>query len=331
MSLTQELSRFGVPTQTRKESHGSGPDSLASLSQRRLNAAPVGRHKCVVCGNADYDAPQGEIGTVRGNTQRFLGVRFRLFKCARCQSICALDDVDLADSYREYALNKRRLDFFARGTLRNLLKRLVSGGLKRTDRILDFGCGNGIFLQYLHQRGYRNAEGYDPFVPQFADGSRSPRSYDCVVANDVIEHSDDPRAVLRECARLVKPAGLLYVGTADSEGVQDMANLEPHLMRLHQPFHRVIISQRSLLALGEELGLARLIAFRRSYMDTMIPFCSYRFLDELNKALGHDLDVALSPDAGRIILRQPALLIHAFFGYFFPSAYEPAVLWRKPA
>src|SRR5689334_17724124 len=37
MSLTQQLSRFGMPTQTRK-SHGPGPDSLASLSQRKLNA-----------------------------------------------------------------------------------------------------------------------------------------------------------------------------------------------------------------------------------------------------------------------------------------------------
>src|ERR1700741_4025758 len=38
MSLTQQLSRFGMPTQTRKASQGHGPDSLASLSQRKLNA-----------------------------------------------------------------------------------------------------------------------------------------------------------------------------------------------------------------------------------------------------------------------------------------------------
>ena len=38
MSLTQQLSRFGMPTRTRKAFDGSGPDSLASLSQRKLNA-----------------------------------------------------------------------------------------------------------------------------------------------------------------------------------------------------------------------------------------------------------------------------------------------------
>ena len=38
MSLTRQLSRFGMATVPRKASDGSGPDSLASLSQRKLNA-----------------------------------------------------------------------------------------------------------------------------------------------------------------------------------------------------------------------------------------------------------------------------------------------------
>jgi hypothetical protein len=66
-------------------------------------------------------------------------------------------------------------------------------------------------------------------------------------------------------------------------------------------------------------------------MDTWLPFSNYRFLDEFNAALGHHMDKAFEPDAGKVIARKPVLLWFAFFGYLFPSAFEPAVVLRKPA
>ena len=196
-------------------------------------------------------------------------------------------------------------------------------------RILDYGCGNGLFVQYLNERGYTRAAGYDPYVSRFSTLDRDNR-FDCVVANDVIEHVDDPRDLVAQCAMLCRPGGLVYIGTADSEPV-NMSDLEPHIMRLHQPFHRIILTQAGLTELAQEPGLEVLQSYRRSYMDTLMPFSNYRFLDEFNAALGHDVDRALDPTAGRIVARKPALLLYAFFGYFMPSAYEPAVLLRKPA
>jgi SAM-dependent methyltransferase len=237
--------------------------------------------------------------------------------------------VDFQDIYSDYPVNKRRLDMFSRGTLGNLLSRLVQNGLKKTDAILDYGCGNGIFVEFLKEQGFRNAIGYDPFVPQFA--SIAPGSqFDALVANDVIEHVPDPRAMIAACDRLTKPGGLLYIGTADSEPVE-MKDLEPHIMRLHQPFHRIILTQSGLLKLATESGLQLVKGYRRSYMDTWRPFSNYRFLDEFNKALGHNMDLAFDPSAAQVIVRKPLLLFYAFFGYLIPSAYEPAVVLRKPA
>jgi len=236
--------------------------------------------------------------------------------------------VDFSDIYKDYPLNKRRLDVYARATLGNLLKRLVLAGLaKKGASILDYGCGNGVFIEYLREKGYTQVEGYDPFVAPYTHAPEA--QFDCVVANDVIEHVSDPRRTIRDCTKLVKEGGLLYLGTADSEPVE-MAELEPHIMRLHQPFHRVIITQKSLLRLAEETGFELVRAYRRSYMDTLIPFSNYRFLDEFSGALGHDLDLALKPEAGKIMLTRPRLWFYAFFGYFFPSAAEPAVLLRRP-
>jgi SAM-dependent methyltransferase len=269
-----------------------------------------------------------DVGKARGNTRRFAKEIYRLWKCPQCQSIHNVEPVDFADIYSDYPLNKRKLDVFARGTLRNLLARLERAGLRREHSILDYGCGNGVFLQFLREKGFSHVTGYDPFVAEFASLPAGP--FDCVVANDLIEHVPDPRATLEQCAAEVRPGGLLYVGTADSEPVV-MDDLEPHIMRLHQPFHRVIVTAKGLEQLAGETGLAPVAAYRRSYMDTLLPFSNYRFLDELNKTLGHDLDAALDPSSARVVMRTPRLWFFALFGFFFPSADEPAVVLRRPA
>lgn len=282
---------------------------------------------CKICGHVDSGLEPTAFGTVRGNTRRFLHRTFKLWKCPTCQSIHSLEPVDFQDIYSDYPLNKRKLDIFARGTLRNLLGRLVRDGLKKTDSILDYGCGNGLFVQYLKERGYTEVVGYDPFVASFASIDVGAR-FDCVVANDVIEHVADPRTLIAHCAQLCKPGALMYIGTADAEPV-DMRDLEPHVMRLHQPFHRIILTQASLLKLVKQPGLELVRSYRRSYMDTWVPFSNYRFLDEFNKALGHNMDLAFEPAAGKVIARNPMLLLFALFGYLVPSAYEPAVVLRK--
>ena len=63
--------------------------------------------------------------------------------------------------------------------------------------------------------------------------------------------------------------------------------------------------------------------------DFVVPFANYRFLDEFSRALGHNMDKALDPVSGKIMLRRPSLWFFAFFGFWFPSAYEPAVVLRK--
>ena len=293
-----------------------------------LQSFPEGVYACKVCSYQTPTPQPADLGAVRGNTHRFLTHTFHLWKCPQCSSIHNMDPVDFADIYRDYPVNRRRLDMFARGTMKNLLGRLQRDGLQPDHSILDYGCGNGIFIQFLRERGFNDVTGYDPYFTGFE--ALPQRQFDCVIANDVIEHVADPRAMVTECTGLTKPGGLLYIGTADSEPVE-MAHLEPHLMRLHQPFHRVILTQAGLTRLALEPGLSVLRSYRRSYMDRLVPFSNYRFLDEFNRALGHDMDRAFEPDAGKVMIRKPSLWFWAFFGYFFPSAYEPAVLLRRPA
>jgi SAM-dependent methyltransferase len=284
---------------------------------------------CPVCGHhTDKPRPQ-DLGVVRGNTERFRQKDFPLWKCPDCLSIISTEPVDFHDIYRDYPLNTRELDVFARHTLRNLLRRLRKAGLKTTDRILDYGCGNGLFVDFLAKHGYPNVTGYDPYVTAYARPPGEHAPFDVVVNNDTIEHCDDVHAMLTDCVALLRPGGLLYLGTADSEPVE-MSHLEPHVMRLHQPFHRIILTEPSLHKLVGQYDMEMIAAYRRSYLDTRFPFANYRFLDEMNRAVGHNLDRALdADDTTRVFLRTPRLWFFALFGYWFPSANEPAVVLRK--
>ncbi len=284
---------------------------------------------CPVC-NFSTDNPQKQdLGVVKGNTERFLHVNFPLWKCPKCLSIISVQPVNFEDIYKDYPLNKRQLDVFAKGTLKNLTKRLLGSGAKKTDMILDYGCGNGIYVDYLKQQGFQCVVGYDPYVEEFASLPSDKAPFDVIVNNDTLEHCDDIYKLIESNLALLKPGGLLYIGTADSEPVS-MESLDAHVMRLHQPYHRIIITESTLHNIIKCYDVTLIAHYRRSYHDTIRPFSNYRFLDELNKALGHNLDHAMDEQkTTRAFLLNPKLWFFALFGYWFPSAAEPAVIVRK--
>ena len=285
--------------------------------------------ECQMCGfDTNKPYPQ-DLGEVKGNTERYRNSIFKLWKCPECLTIVSIDPVDFHDIYSDYPLNRRKLDIFAKGTLKNLFQRLENAGIKTTDSILDYGCGNGIFINYLKQKGYKNVVGYDPYVSEYSDPLKDNILFDFIINNDTLEHCDDINKMVQDNLNLLKEGGFLYLGTADSEPVE-MNDLEPHIMRLHQPYHRIILTEQSLHKLVKQYPIDVIASYRRSYHDTKRPFSSYRFLDELNKALGHNLDLALdSSTTSHIFIRSPRLWFFAFFGYWFPTANEPAVVLRK--
>lgn len=286
----------------------------------------IERFHCNLCNYSAEQANEDDLGEIHGNTEKYLDQTFPLWRCPKCETIHSLEPVDFDEIYTDYPLNyMRKLDIYARRTLANLLKRLEKVGVTPSDSILDYGCGNGVFVDFLMQKGFKQVDGYDPFVSEFKQ--KPEKKYAVVVLNDVLEHVEEPGALLGAAADKVQPGGILYVGTADSAGVGSMRHLQKHTMRLHQPFHRKIITQEKLRELGEVRGFKELAVYKRSYMDTLYPFGNYRFLDEFSAALGHNLDKALDPKSVSIVMKKPKLLFYAFAGYFFPLADEPAVIW----
>lgn len=105
------------------------------------------------------------------------------------------------------------------------IQRFVPSG-----KLLDIGCGPGSFLVEAQQVGYQ-VEGQE-VASYFVEYCRSnhgllihqgevgdipvpPHSFDCITAFDVIEHHPNPRKMLQEIHRLIRPGGLVVVGTHD--------------------------------------------------------------------------------------------------------------------
>ena len=99
-----------------------------------------------------------------------------------------------------------------------------------TGRLLDIGCGAGTFLTIARERGYqvmgqevtpffidfcRNQHGLDILAGEVKDLGLPSESFDVITLFDVIEHVLEPNELIEQSFHLLKPGGILMVGTHD--------------------------------------------------------------------------------------------------------------------
>jgi 2-polyprenyl-3-methyl-5-hydroxy-6-metoxy-1,4-benzoquinol methylase len=97
-------------------------------------------------------------------------------------------------------------------------------------RILDVGCSRGQFMQAAVALGFE-AEGVEPaahvaaatraaglkvYTGLLEEQRFATASFDALTLFEVIEHLKDPRGLLRECRRVLKPGGILAISTGNT-------------------------------------------------------------------------------------------------------------------
>ena len=281
--------------------------------------------RCNLCQNPGTFTEAVDVGKVPCNVRRFKDKTFTLWRCTGCGSIHCLEDADLGLYYAGYPLKHQKLGFAERIGYANRLRLLKRQGFRESGRILDYGCGAGLFISFLREKGLPHVFGYDSFVPAYLDPQRLTETYDAVVSYDVIEHDDDPREFLNRIGALVRSGGLLVIGTPNADHVSIASKGDPSL---HVPYHRHILSERALLALGCEQGFEPVHVHRRSFCDSLVPTVNSRFMWRYVAKSGV-LDAAVEPPQTGLVLRSPDLLFLAFFGYFLPAGDSILVSFRK--
>lgn len=108
--------------------------------------------------------------------------------------------------------------------------KIIEKIVPKKGRILDVGTAGGSFLGAAKKRGWEavgcepskwlSKWGKDHYGVEIHSGTifsmkNEDNYYDVVTLWDVLEHTTDPKAVLQECNRVLKPDGLLIVNYPD--------------------------------------------------------------------------------------------------------------------
>jgi 2-polyprenyl-3-methyl-5-hydroxy-6-metoxy-1,4-benzoquinol methylase len=140
-------------------------------------------------------------------------------------------------------------------------------------RVLDIGCGRGVLLGALADRGFEvhgveispeAARGADPraeirVASKVADAGYEGSSFDEVIIWHVFEHMEDPRGTLEEVRRLLKPGGRVVIAVPNFESAQARwtgaawfhLDLPRHLYHFPLPALREMLEQTDFEVISE--------------------------------------------------------------------------------
>ena len=168
---------------------------------------------------------------------------FNIVRCENCGLIYLNPQPDLVELKKHYSrvyfprlnqdkMNEKsddRFDIKCRNRLNEVLSFSKSG------KVLDIGCSDGYFLNYLKQKGWQ-VEGVE--ISEFASQKTRERYninifcgelpqagypdeyFDVVSLFEVLEHLPDPAGTLQEVRRILKKNGLLIMTVPNFDSLQ---------------------------------------------------------------------------------------------------------------
>lgn len=204
---------------------------------------------------------------------RGLARRYPLVVCNRCGLVFQRErptdeQLDLAQS-DAYGQPQRRFAAAAELAVRGFRMarvRLASRLLPPGGRVLDVGCGRGLFLALMRRRGFAvrgtelseaTAANADPSLPidvgDLVPGRHAPASFELVSIWHVLEHLRDPAETLRAAHEALVPGGRLLLA------LPNFASWEARLggegwFHLDLPRHLFQFTPETLVRLLRETG-----------------------------------------------------------------------------
>jgi 2-polyprenyl-3-methyl-5-hydroxy-6-metoxy-1,4-benzoquinol methylase len=287
-----------------------------------------GTRHCAACEATGEDL-ESERAKIPSNVRAFRAELFEIWRCKRCQSLHALDEVDLAHYYAKYPFHALPEDGRLKIMYDNQLRRLRRAGLRPEHRVLDYGAGGGGFIRHLASRGFERVTGFDRYSERFNDPAVLEGRYDCIISQDVLEHVPVPSAMLDELGKLVQPGGLIALGTPNADAL-DIRQPDEYVHALHLPYHRHIFSKQALLAAGTRRGWEVVRYYRTQYANTAVPFLNSRFYLYYMRLCDNSLDCLMEPPRPLpLLLRLPVTLFWGFFGGLFAPRTDGMALFRR--
>ena len=288
------------------------------------------RLECSVCRHRLERGNESALVAFPCHVRAYEGESFRVWRCRECRTIHCLEEVDLAHYYAHYPFTAMNLTWPFRIFYRHLTRRLMKHGFTRRHSLLDYGCGNGTFVQYLRSRGFDRAHGYDPYGRSDRTGDPAilrHGPFDFVLLQDVLEHVEDPLALLTELNEWVAPGGGVYVGTPNADHI-DLAHPEGFWNEVHVPYHLHIYARQTVEEMGRRLGWTPIGFFGRAYHDRPWFGLNNRAAKQYQRLVGGSLDAVLEPIRLLKALTSPRFLFYSCVGYWLSFRSDMAIVFK---
>jgi 2-polyprenyl-3-methyl-5-hydroxy-6-metoxy-1,4-benzoquinol methylase len=167
-------------------------------------------------------------------------------------------------------------------------------------KVLDIGCGRGLLLHKLRQRGWtpmgtelsEEAASYArdrlglPVTTQMVEDVNFPDDeFDLVILWHVLEHVHSPRAMLKEVARILKPGGTLLVAVPNFGSLESRWS-KTGWFHLDVPRHLTHFTRSTL---AQALNDAGLTVASTNFFSTEYDFFSFVQSAQNRMGLRHNL------------------------------------------
>ena len=181
---------------------------------------------------------------------------------------------DAIEEYHENVSGTLRFDKAKHSVERILLIEKATRELSKNKKvkILDFGCGDGDFLEacrlfgfectgveFSESRHQRRGIDFYPSLQDVIKDNESNVEFDAIVMFEVLEHLPNPRKTLAELVKSLKKGGVFVIETPNCVDVKNILTMNDYRL-IHPLGHINAFTHKTLKIIAGKVGLESFVA-----------------------------------------------------------------------